>query len=65
MKAEVVTCQEGRVIVSKVAPLGDRSVCLELHRGDGKATVNVTHMVLTTDEAREVGRALAEIAGSG
>jgi len=65
VKAEIVTCEEGRVIVSRIAPMGDRSVCLELHRGDGKVTVTVAHMILTTDEAREVGRALAEIAGSG
>ena len=65
MKAEIVTCEEGRVIVSRIAPMGDRSVCLELHRGDGKATVMVAYMILTTDEAREVSRALAEIAGAG
>ena len=66
MKAEVVTCQEGRVIVSRIALIGDRSVCLELHRGEqGKVTVNVAHMILTADEAREVSRALAEIAGAG
>jgi hypothetical protein len=62
VRAEVVTCAEGRVIVSRIAPIGDGSVCLELHRGEkGKATVTVTFMILTTDEAQEVGRALAEI----
>ena len=66
MKAEVVTCAEGRVIVSKITPIEDRGVCLELHRSEnGKVTITVAHMLLTTDEAKEVSRALAEIAGSG
>jgi hypothetical protein len=68
MKAEVVACAEGRVIVSRIRPMlgTEKTVCLELHRGEqGKATITVTHMILTPAEATEVSRALAEIARSG
>lgn len=66
MKAEIVSCEYGRVIVSRIKPeLGTgRTVCLEFHHGEqGKAPVSVAFMFLTAIEANEVGRVLAEIAG--
>lgn len=66
MKAEIVPCEDGRVIVSRIKPAlwTAKTVCLEFHRGEqGKAPVSVAFMILTAIEANEVGRVLAEIAG--
>jgi hypothetical protein len=64
-KAAIVQCQEGRIYVSRIKPAigGDGTICLELHRGEqGKAIVTVFFMILTRDEAVEVGHALTEVA---
>jgi hypothetical protein len=64
MKAEIVNCgDEGRVIVSRIRPIGDRGVCLEFHKGELDKYA-VSFILLTTPEARELSAALGEIAGA-
>jgi hypothetical protein len=60
-KAAIVQCHEGRIYVSRIKPPigGDGTICLELHRGN---PVTVFFMILTRDEAVEVGHALSEVA---
>jgi hypothetical protein len=63
-KAAIVQCQEGRIYVSSIKPAigGAGTICLELHRGEQGKAVTVFFMILTRDEAVEVGHALTEVA---
>lgn len=61
MNAAILETEEGRVMVSKVRAEGDRSVCLEIHRKQIDGLYKVFFMLLTPEEAREVGAALLEV----
>lgn len=67
MRAEIVnTSDKGRVIVSRVPPIGEKSVCLEIHRrapprSSEDEKFMVSFIVLTLAEATELADALAKI----
>lgn len=64
MKAEIVETEDGRIIVGKIKPLGEREFCLEIHRGESGKFANM-HALLTRDELHELGEAVRALLEAG
>ena len=61
MRAELVILGDGgRIIVSRIAPMGEKTICFEIHRAEAQKFA-VSHVMLTRDEAVEVANALLAI----
>ena len=50
MKAEIINIEDGgRVVLGKIKPIGNRTFCLEIHRGEPGGFENM-HALMTRDE---------------
>ena len=58
MKAEIINIEDGgRVVLGKIKPIGNRTFCLEIHRGEPGGFENM-HALMTRDELHELGEAV-------
>lgn len=65
MRAEIVNVEDGgRIIVSKIKPIGDRCFCLEIHSGENAGFAN-KHALMTQEELYELGEAVRAILEGG
>lgn len=65
MRAEIVEIENGgRVILSKIRPIGERDFCLEIHRGE-KDRFQVFHALLTRAELWQIRTSIDALMGDG